>query len=257
MDTVIKNKIIHVLISCNRGPNKHSLTNLSDEFIKAGLDFKRDILDSMDEVYIEFLSEKTDTAIKLGVVIPTERKIVMEILALVDPSMYQADKGAYLVSLNNMLKKYRVKYKLSVGLLDQLPKFAQRAVSIQTGINNIKLLSKKMMTDVVYSFAPKYSKFTKEVISAKVNQFDKTLSDISASISDPQKMYLIASKILEQNGYPEIAVRDKDPGVLSNSIFYEMVAASGVLKSLEDKEKTGLASNIYDNIALELVRLLK
>lgn len=252
--------VIQSIISAGNSLPAPSLTTIVNGLNKINqklLPFIEDP-ENNDEIINEFYTARVNLAIEIGVNKPEERKNVIELISQIANSGTKLEGMQLITVINQSLSKMGVKYRIPVALSNNINAIAQKCLSIMLGITNINILNKRKFTEEVAVHVEKYIDKPTTFLEPLIVNLKNTLDQITNKASDPKTMLKIAEEMLLKIGYLQVSIKDKDPGQLANTIFFEMVAAQGVFNAKKtNKLESTTEDQAKDQIALILVNTLR
>lgn len=216
------------------------------------------ILQNWDELYFEFMSEKTNYAIEIGVSKPPERKIVIETIAEIKTSNQNIQNMQLLTLINQELISRNISYRLPIALAANLESIAGKSSGIVRGLINLRFLNKKTLVEEVTAFIGKYIPKQSDSLTPLIDILGQAITKMGGNASNTEIMQKVAIETLLKIGYLKVGIEGKDPGQLANVLFYEMVAAQGTFNAKKKKGREDVTKDeVIDQVAIVLVNSLR
>ncbi len=210
-----------------------------------------EIIENYVDLVSLFETEKVLLAQKIGVERPKERKTVIDELAKYrNKNIEDKEIGA----INDKLKQMELFFKLSPK--SDLNFAAKKSFSLNTGLKNLKYVRFISAVDIGMQYAKKHIKSVIEDLASTSEALENILAEMSKNPTDLGMLDDVTTSTLKKIGYPEIAIKDKDPGHLTNIIFREMVGAKAVMRA-KTKFSNPTDDQISDEVALIAMEKLK
>ena len=207
----------------------------------------------IEDLRLQCISERTNIAEQVGVQIPNEKKLVMDVLGTTDPAIFTGAEDPIAV-INAALESQKLKFRLSPQILPYLKNIVSKARVLYRGLNNLKLYSViNQMLDVA-QYYKKYLVMPQEEVQKRIDYLKATYMKVLDNCLESDTMVNIAVDALTRFNHLPFTLQDKDPEELLAIIYYEQLAAEGTLNALQHKAGQAITENdVKDGIARILV----
>jgi len=242
-------RLVKALVSS--GAKKQDYFSYSAILNQIGDDNLVEIIANYDNMMSLFQTEKVLLAEKIGVKKPTERKHVIDELAkYAIKNITETD----ITDINKFFEKNEISYRLSK--IKDLDYVTKKSFSLNTGLKNLQFIKYIAPIGMSFQYAKRYLKSDIESLSKTSSRLEEVIVKMGKNPTDIQALEKLTQSTLLKLGYPEVAVKEKDPGQLANIIFREMVGSKAVMQA-KQKNQNPTEDNVKDEVALIIMQKLK
>lgn len=256
MDTLLPIEKLDQLIALlykvgNSSINKNSLYQILNKILELSGSTYRNIMNDLkighDDLLSNFIIYKTDYAVSLGVTVPTERKIVVDLLAAMDPT-------TPLKNINEYFRQYKLQYQMPASWEGQTNAIILKAKEVYNNLRMVRILGQIDRTQAIFPYSKKYLNCTLEEIVRKNDLLKNTFNQILEEILDIRKVRDLALDTLAQFGHLSLYLENNSLENLMLIIYHEQKASDAIIylkKNWPNKEFNN--NDIKNVIALSLI----